>query len=123
VLDVVGLSRASTATFLFWQLIFFFSGACCWHQASNVGRVNSGIGLSGMGCKDGVGNLDWIATAFWEDGERGMCWDELGSAGMAVLLRNNKLLSSIALITGGSGLGFTAWPSHVTSVSVEKVGL
>jgi len=32
---VVGLSRASTTMVLLQWLIVFFSGACCWHHASN----------------------------------------------------------------------------------------
>jgi len=50
-------------------------------------------------------------------------WDELGSAGVAVLLRSNELLSSIAFIIGGSGSGFTTWLSCITSDSVEILGL
>jgi len=100
---VVGLSRLST-TVLRRQIVFFI-GACCWHHASNVGWLNAGVGLSGMGrVWDSVGDLDRVSTALWEDGGRGMWlvwWDKLGSAGMAVWSINVKLLSSIAFSTGG----------------------
>jgi len=64
--------------------------------------MNAGVGFAGLGLtSDGFGDLDRIVTTFWEDNGRGLwlfCWDELGSAGMAVLLIDNNLRSSIAFL-------------------------